>query len=104
VHDHAGGFVHDEELLVLEDDCERYRLWSDLPNDNEGFVDYDPVASHGPIARLLPRPVHCHVPVGDERRRLRPRKRRSVGYNKIEANVSVRLDGKLVPLARAQIS
>ena len=105
VHYHSRGFVDDEKLVVLEDDRERYRLRRYLANGSDrGLLHYDPVTGNRTIARLLPRAIYRHVAVGDERCRLRSRKRRSIGYNKIEANVSVRLDGELVPLPRAQIS
>jgi hypothetical protein len=100
VHDHSGGFVHHEELVVLEDDPEGYRLRRDLARcDHRGFVYYYTVTGDRAITGSLPGAIHCDMAVGDECRRLRARKRRAPGYNKIEANVAVRLDGELVPLS-----
>ena len=104
MHHHPGWLVHDEQVFVLEHNGERNRLAGDLPNCCRRLVDHDPVAGNRPVARFLSRSVHDDVSVRDERRRLGSRKLRGRCNKQIEANVSVRLDDDLVPLAGAQIS
>ena len=59
--------------------------------------DLDPhhLARLRAVARLLPPPVDQHVPLRDQRRRLGARKLRPLGNKEIEADIAVRLDGKL---------
>lgn len=104
MNDHARRLVHDQKRVVLEDDRERDRLRDDLARGDRWLVDDYTVTDDRTVARLLARPVDHDVPVGDERRRLSARKSGSRSHKQIEANVVVRLDEKLVPLARAQIS
>ena len=101
---HPGRLVHDEHVFVLEHDGERNGLAGDLPNRRRRLLDHDAVAGDRPVARLLTRSIHDDISVRDERCRLGSRKARLRCNKQIEANVSVRLDDYLVPLAGAQIS
>jgi hypothetical protein len=100
VHDHSCGLVYYEEGLVLVDDAYR----DVLTNDRALFYfwDFDPdrLASFRAVARLLASSVDENVTLGNQRRRLGPRKASALGDKQIEADIAVRLDGKILAVTQ----
>jgi len=104
MNDHTCGLVDDEQCLVLVYDAQRYRFAAYLSGCYGRLVDYDNIAANRPIAGFFAFTVDGNVAVRDQCSRLISRYRSAPGYKQIEANVAVRLDRELMPLAGRQMS
>ena len=95
VHDHAGRFVYHQQRIVFVDDGD----WNVFTGDDALFAsgDLDPhkLARFGTVASLFPTTADEDVALSDQRRGLCPRKLGTLGNKEIEADIAVRLDGKL---------
>src|SRR5438132_2523545 len=92
---HSGGLIDHEQRFILVDDGDRYGLAGDDPLFNLGDLDPDQLSFLGPVTRLLAAAIDQDVSLRDEGCRLRPRKLSALGNKEIEADIAVRLDGKL---------
>jgi len=95
VNHHSGGLIDHEQRLILVDDADRYRFAGDDALFDLRDLDPYQLSFLGPIARLLAAAVDQDVTLRDEGCRLGPRKLCSLSNKEIEADIAVRLDGKL---------
>ena len=97
---HSGRFVHDQQCLVLVNNADRDILPKDRPLFHGGDLHGHPLTFLGLVARFFPPAVDQHVSQRDERRRLGSGKLSPLGNKEIEADIAVRLDGKLFDVAQ----
>lgn len=97
---HAGRLVDHEQRLVLVHDADRDVFSGDGPLFHRGNLDPHYFAGLGPVARFFAPPIDQHVALRDQRRRLRTRELGPLGDKQIEADIAVRLDGKLSGVAQ----
>jgi len=98
--DHAGRLINHQQRLILIDDTDWDVLADDRPLlDRRDFHPHD-LPFLGPVARLFPPAVDEHVAQSDQSGSLGPRKLSTMGDKQIEADIAVRLDGKLSDLAQ----
>jgi len=100
VHHHPRWLIDHHERLVLVDHAHGNVFAGDRPL--LGLRDLDPhdLSRLGAVARLFAPPIDQHVPLGDQGSRLGPRELGTVGNKEIEADIAVRLDGKLFDVAQ----
>ena len=101
VDDHPRRLVDNEKRIVLVDDLDRDVLAGDGSFFYRGYLHPHQLAGLGAVARLLAPAADRNMAEGDERRRLGPRKIGLLGNKEIEADIAVRLDGKLSCLAQS---
>ena len=100
MNDHSGGLVHDEQGVVLVDDTDRYFLAGDDAFLDLWNLDPDRLTSGRSIAGLFTATVHHYVALRNKGRGLGTRQPGVVGNKEIEADIAVRLDGKLLEVAQ----
>jgi hypothetical protein len=100
VHHHPCRLVDHEQRLVLVNDADRDVFTGDGPLFHLGDLDPDDFATLRPVARLLAPPIDQHVSLCDQRRGLRAGELSPLGDKQIEADIAVRLDGKLSGVAQ----
>ena len=97
---HSGRLVHHQQCFVFVDDTDRDILTKDRPLFHDGDLDRYPLPFLGLVAGLFPPAVDQYVSQRDERRRLGSGKLSPLGNKEIEADIAVRLDGKLFDVAQ----
>jgi hypothetical protein len=101
VDHHAGRLVDHQQRLVFIDDVDRNVFSGDCPFFHPRDIDADDLTRLGPIAGFLAAAVDEDVPLGDQSRRLGPRQLGVLGNKQIEADITVRLDGKFSRVGQA---
>lgn len=101
MHHHTRRLVHHQQRLVFVDDADWNVFARDRPLLQPGDLDADDFARFGPVARLFAPSVDVHVSLRDQRGRLRTRELGTLGNKEIEADIAVRLDGKLSGIAQS---
>jgi hypothetical protein len=61
MNDHAGGFVDDDDIRVLVNDGERYRVRQDLVDLRRRYGDCHDLAGRHPELRLSLDPIDTYV-------------------------------------------
>jgi hypothetical protein len=101
VDHHAGPLVDHQQSLVFIDDVDRNVFSGDGPFLHPRDIDADDFTRLGPIAGFLAPAVDEDVSLGDQSGRLGPRELGALGNKQIEADITVRLDGKFSRLGQA---
>lgn len=92
MHDHAGGLVDHEQVLVLVHDLERNVFRFYIAAGRGRNLDVDRFARFQLVARLLPTAGDGHVAICNQRRRLRAREATLLRDQRIEAPVATCLE------------
>jgi hypothetical protein len=95
MHYHARRFVDHEQPLILVNDADRDVFAGNRPLFHLGDLDPDDFSRLGTVAGFLAPPIDQYVALRDQSRRLRTREFGPLGNKQIEADIAVRLDGKL---------
>jgi hypothetical protein len=100
MHHHSCRLVHDQEGIVLVDDADRYVLARNRPLLHLRDLDANDFPPFRTITRFFTPTVDQNVPLSDQGRSLRPGELGPLGNKQIEADIAVRLDGKLSRVAQ----
>jgi len=100
VNYHSSRLVDDQHRLVLVNDADRDVLAGDRALLDYGNLDPDDLARLRLVARLLAPSIDENVPLSDKGCRLGAGKLRPLADKEVEADIAVRLDGKLSDIAQ----